>query len=265
MTKNKEKTPSKQPPPPTENHVFYMTLPALILTTLTPILLAFIGGIAFRSYLHEPHQTTTTTTAPKVDLPKNEMPIPLFPKGKIAPDVEYSGKNMGEEHASVRVSHDIHMIYPEHNDGDEPTCTRQQDNEHDDEEEHLPAGQHLLIDLRGVSSTFLNDEAALAKSMVETASASGLTLLSYHCHSLTPSGVSCVGVLLESHISFHTWPEEGVITLDLFTCGSGELVPVLPLVQEKFSVMDDKENDEVEMVWSHVLRGFWRMILRMLF
>ena len=32
----------------------------------------------------------------------------------------------------------------------------------------------------------------------------GLTLLSYHCHSLLPAGVSCVGVLLESHISFHT-------------------------------------------------------------
>jgi len=44
-------------------------------------------------------------------------------------------------------------------------------------------------------------------------------------------GVSCVGILVESHISFHTWPEVGIITLDLFTVGSGNLVPVLPIIK----------------------------------
>merc|ERR1740138_449466 len=67
--------------------------------------------------------------------------------------------------------------------------------------------------------------------MVNLAAGSELTLLSYHCHSLIPMGVSCVGVLLESHISFHTWPEEGVITLDLYTCGNAPLVPVIPIIE----------------------------------
>jgi hypothetical protein len=64
----------------------------------------------------------------------------------------------------------------------------------------------------------------------------GLTLLSYHCHGLEPSGVSCVGVLLESHVSFHTWPLEGVITLDLFTCGPSSLLPIVSTVERLFSV-----------------------------
>jgi len=73
-----------------------------------------------------------------------------------------------------------------------------------DEEEHLPAGQHLLVDLMNVEAAFLNSEQRLADAMVESVKMGGLTLLSYHCHSLLPAGVSCVGVLLESHISFHT-------------------------------------------------------------
>jgi spermidine synthase/S-adenosylmethionine/arginine decarboxylase-like enzyme len=78
-----------------------------------------------------------------------------------------------------------------------------------------------------------------------------LTLLSYHCHSLVPAGVSCVGVLLESHISFHTWPDEGVITLDLFTCGSKPLLPVVKTIEEQFGI-----GSKVKTQWSHELRGF---------
>jgi hypothetical protein len=80
-----------------------------------------------------------------------------------------------------------------------------------------------------------------------------MTLLSYHCHSLIPSGVSCVGVLLESHISFHTWPSEGVITLDLFSCGDRPLMPVIPTIERLFGI-GDKELMHTK--WSHELRGF---------
>eukprot|EP00536_Pseudo-nitzschia_multiseries_P011743 jgi/Psemu1/206763/e_gw1.414.17.1 len=95
-----------------------------------------------------------------------------------------------------------------HNDGHDP-----------DDELHLPAGQHLLMDIRNVQEAFLASEERLAKAMLDVVGDCGLTLLSYHCHGLAPSGVSCVGVLLESHVSFHTWPSQGVVTLDLFTCG----------------------------------------------
>ncbi|EED92531.1 predicted protein, partial [Thalassiosira pseudonana CCMP1335] len=80
-------------------------------------------------------------------------------------------------------------------------------------------GQHLLVDIKDVDAQFLNSEERLATAMISLINESKLTLLSYHCHSLVPIGVSCAGVLLESHIAFHTWPLEGVITLDLFTCG----------------------------------------------
>mmetsp|Transcript_26461 Transcript_26461/g.49397 ORF Transcript_26461/g.49397 Transcript_26461/m.49397 type:complete len:761 (-) Transcript_26461:139-2421(-) len=116
---------------------------------------------------------------------------------------------------------------------------------------HEPAGQHLLVDIKGIESDFLDSEERLAKAMVDTVNHAGLTMLSYHCHKLIPKGVSCVGVLLESHISFHTWPDEGVITLDLFTCGNKPLIPVVSTIQELFGI-----GINIEMQWSHELRGF---------
>jgi len=74
-----------------------------------------------------------------------------------------------------------------------------------------------------------------------------------------------VGVLLESHVSFHTWPSDGVITIDLFTCGSGKLVPVLPIVTKLFGVPRSTANTkgnhlepikQPHVLWSHKLRGF---------
>jgi S-adenosylmethionine decarboxylase proenzyme len=126
---------------------------------------------------------------------------------------------------------------------------------------HMPAGQHLLVDIKDVNHDFLNSEQRLSQAMVDVVWESDLTLLSYHCHELFPHGVSCVGVLLESHISFHTWPEAGVITLDLFTCGSGLLIPILPLIERLFAVPQEPATgeDTVEpptMIWVHKLRGF---------
>jgi S-adenosylmethionine decarboxylase proenzyme len=123
-------------------------------------------------------------------------------------------------------------------------------------EQHEPAGQHLLVDIKNVNAEFLNSEERLAKAMVEVVTEAKLTLLSYHCHSLEPAGVSCVGVLLESHISFHTWPEEGVITLDLFTCGPNNLMPVVPKIEKLFGVPRENSTEPVGTMWSHELRGF---------
>ncbi len=156
----------------------------------------------------------------------------------------------------------------------ETETSHDHDHDHDSgSNPHLPAGQHLLVDLKNVSPSFLNSERRLSSAMVSSVQAAGLTMLSYHCHSLVPSGVSCVGVLLESHISFHTWPEEGVITLDLFTCGENPLLPVVSVLEELFGVPKTEEEkeqypndeededgdgggDDIVTLWSHELRGF---------
>ncbi len=217
-----------------------------------------------------------------------ELPIPKLIDGKEVPVTLYTAKNfdtsIGSASASVYLSRDSdvpnspEMEECETTDEGKESCqkcsrsmtgNKPSSNENidyaspssnetgdEDDEEHLPAGQHLLIDIKNVDGTFLNSEVRLARAMVDVVNESKLTLLSYHCHKLIPMGVSCVGVLLESHISFHTWPEDGVITLDLFTCGSGELVPVLPSVERLFGIPVENYDDKPHMVWTHKLRGF---------
>ena len=38
-------------------------------------------------------------------------------------------------------------------------------------------------------------------------------------HKFEPQGVTAVALLAESHISIHTWPENGTAVCDIFTCG----------------------------------------------
>lgn len=133
------------------------------------------------------------------------------------------------------------------------------------------AGEHLLVDIEGVESNFLDSESRLAQAMVTTCKEAGLEMLSYHCHSLEPKGVSCVGVLLESHMSFHTWPDEGVITLDLYVTTVSTnaeqqdkqkpLVPqVVEIIKEQFAIAPKPDGPPaprpLNTRWSHEFRGF---------
>jgi len=106
---------------------------------------------------------------------------------------------------AARTSHTVHIdrqvMTQKVKEDDYPAIDTSSSNE----EVHLPSGQHLLIDIKNVNSNFLNSEQQLAEAMVQLVNESKLTLLSYHCHSLIPMGVSCVGVLLESHVSYYIY------------------------------------------------------------
>ncbi len=96
------------------------------------------------------------------------------------------------------------------------------------------AGAHLIIDLYDAHR--LDDidhiEAALRRA-VDAASA---TLLHIHLHHFEPNGgVSGVAVLAESHISIHTWPENGYAALDVFMCGNANPDACVPVLREAFA------------------------------
>jgi len=104
--------------------------------------------------------------------------------------------------AQKSLPHDNEKSFLEEEDDDDGDAANSDYSHNSDSDGlHLPAGQHLLVDIKDVDSEFLNSEELLATAMVELIKESKLTLLSYHCHSLVPIGVSCAGVLLESHVS----------------------------------------------------------------
>jgi len=252
------------------------------MSLLLPMLTSFFVGQAARRYillqmatLHSPSSGVATVPGILLD-DTNSLPPPKVREDKEVPMTVYTSKITDTAASSSARTMILEKkpwqecVLDENYEALGKTCqvskataAKYKDDDDDDddddaaeEELHMPAGQHLLVDIKNVNHDFLNSEQRLAQAMVDVVWESDLTLLSYHCHKLFPMGVSCVGVLLESHISFHTWPENGVITLDLFTCGSGLLIPILPLIERLFAIPGGEEEEPPTMIWIHKLRGF---------
>lgn len=77
----------------------------------------------------------------------------------------------------------------------------------------------MVLDLFECPLELLNDESFVAESLRRAVEASGATLLKEISHAFEPHGVTALGLLAESHMSIHTWPEYRYVGADIFTCG----------------------------------------------
>lgn len=95
------------------------------------------------------------------------------------------------------------------------------------------AGAHLIIDLYDARK--LDDLDHVEASLRACVDAAGATLLHIHLHHFEPNGgISGVAVLAESHISIHSWPENGYAALDVFMCGDAKPEACVPVLREAF-------------------------------
>ena len=96
------------------------------------------------------------------------------------------------------------------------------------------AGVHLLVDLWG--ARHLDDSGAIERALLDAARDAKATVLNVYLHKfLTGGGISGVLVLAESHISIHTWPEQGFAALDVFMCGDCDAYDAVPALERAFS------------------------------
>ncbi len=79
--------------------------------------------------------------------------------------------------------------------------------------------KHILFELEGCPFETLNDAASIEGMLILAAGSARATLLHSHVHQFEPQGVTGFALLAESHISIHTWPEDGRAVCDVFTCG----------------------------------------------
>jgi S-adenosylmethionine decarboxylase len=80
-------------------------------------------------------------------------------------------------------------------------------------------GKHYLLNLYGCSFVLLDNEQCLIDLLENAAVASGATVVQTISKKFEPQGVTVLCLLSESHISIHTWPEEGKAAVDVYTCG----------------------------------------------
>jgi len=268
--------------PVNERYMVLISKRFVILSVLSCIIVAFAVGRSARMLLLVNPQNRLLVLGTDIRNENNQygkyedgsaksLPEPKMKDGKVPPQTEYTSKTFDTTKSASTQSRWIvtDAGTKKCEDIPEKNCVASPYIEDEDEREdnghhelYLPAGQHLLLDIENVDGNFLNSEERLAHAMLKLIDECGLTLLSYHCHKMVPMGVSCAGVLLESHVSFHTWPNEGVITFDLFTCGPNSLLPIVPLAIELFAVRKEIDNEagrqakEPNSVWAYKTRGF---------
>lgn len=80
-------------------------------------------------------------------------------------------------------------------------------------------GKHYLLNLYGCPFKLLDDPAILTDLLENAAYASGAQVIQSIHKRFKPQGVTVLTLLSESHISIHTWPEDGNAAVDVFTCG----------------------------------------------
>jgi S-adenosylmethionine decarboxylase len=80
-------------------------------------------------------------------------------------------------------------------------------------------GKHYLLNLYGCSFNLLNNERFLMMLLEHAARESGATVCQTIYKKFEPQGVTVLCLLSESHISIHSWPEEGKAAVDIYTCG----------------------------------------------
>jgi len=82
------------------------------------------------------------------------------------------------------------------------------------------AGIHCILELHDCPCDLLDDERHVRRSVTAAARESASELLSVTSHKFMPQGVTALGLLADSHVSIHTWPEAGYAAVDIFTCGA---------------------------------------------
>lgn len=83
----------------------------------------------------------------------------------------------------------------------------------------INVGVHCVLELYDCSPELLNNRPFITQALRDAAKIAQSTLMGEVNHQFTPHGVTALALLAESHISIHTWPEDGYAAVDVFTCG----------------------------------------------
>ena len=105
--------------------------------------------------------------------------------------------------------------------------------------------QLWTVDAALTSGSPVSDIAQLTAAATAAVQAGRGTVLD-SSHVIFPNGaVTLVLILAESHLAIHTWPEENLIAVDLFSCGTiaaervaGELIKALRLADPRVHRME---------------------------
>ena len=93
-------------------------------------------------------------------------------------------------------------------------------------------GEHITLDIIGTTKEY--DPIIFEKVINDIAKAAKVTILNISKYKFEPQGFTILALLAESHISFHTFPEKGIISFDFFTCGKVSPSVAIDIIKKEF-------------------------------
>ena len=79
----------------------------------------------------------------------------------------------------------------------------------------IKVGEHVTLDIIGTKKEY---DSSFFESLVhKIAEKAKVTVLNIAKYKFEPQGFTLVALLAESHMSFHTYPEKGIISFDFYT------------------------------------------------
>src|SRR5947209_16804632 len=92
--------------------------------------------------------------------------------------------------------------------------------------------RHVLYDVWVADPAPLERTGPLEELLKRAALAGGATILHSYFHPFAPCGVTGFLLLAESHLSVHTWPEEGFAAFDIFSCGDMDTDAIVETIRQ---------------------------------
>ena len=80
--------------------------------------------------------------------------------------------------------------------------------------------KQILFDLIDCPFDLLDEEEFIKDSLINASVIAKSPYLKIETHKFEPQGVTGFALLKDSHISIHTWPENGIAKCDIFCCSN---------------------------------------------
>jgi S-adenosylmethionine decarboxylase len=82
------------------------------------------------------------------------------------------------------------------------------------------AGVSLLLDLYDCTSPALNNPDMLEQLFIDALKSAGFDTVEHLSHHFPIQGTTFITILQQSHAALHTWPENGFVSVDVYSCGT---------------------------------------------
>ena len=113
----------------------------------------------------------------------------------------------------------------------------------------IKVGEHVTLDIVGNSEDY--GAEFYEKIIHKIAKLAKVSVLNISKFKFEPQGFTILALLAESHISFHTFPEKGVISFDFFTCGKVAPSVALNIIREeiphKYIIKKEFNRDTIDL------------------